>query len=1125
MPSLLKKSRDQLARVTLAARAKAEEAAMAALENLAVHERDPRAHMSPDQRQLRNRLRARGRALGDSLDPSRGTQEIARLVELVAYENWHRMLFTQFLAVNSLLISDDSMGNVPVTLNDCEELASSMGARDGFDLACRFASQMLPGVFRKDDPALEVTLAPNDRVALRGLLESLDEVIFRADDSLGWTYQFWQAQRKLEINDSGTEIGAEELPAVTQLFTEDYMVEFLLHNTLGAWWAGKHGPVTATSEAEARRQVALPTKDGAPALEWLFLRFVQDETTKTWLPAAGTFDGWQKATRELTVLDPCMGSGHFLAFVLPLLVRLRMEEEGLGVADAVAVTIRDNVHGLELDPRCTQIGAFNVALTAWKLGGFQTLPPLHIACSGLAPNIPEADWVALAGSNDKLRKGMERLYWLFDNAPVLGSLISPRAEKSDFLAAGFQELQPLLAKAIARETKDRKTYETAVTARGLAKAAELLSTDFTLVATNVPFLGRGDQPEPIKEYCERFFTDSKADLATSFLESILLRLQSEASVAVVIPRIWLTYTKYYERLRKKLLESHTWGILGTLGKRAFGEIDGERVDVVLLVLTRQLPKEDQHFCIIDASHEGNISAKRSVLQSGPPIIASQSHYLSQPGHVIVTDGPCLSTSSTKRLCDYAKVWEGLSRGDTGRFDRYFWEMPCIREPAWAPLLESATEPGPYGGSSTVFLWEEGRGAMALSDGSRVQGTDAWNKNTVFVSRSHLNAYLTNGAPHAQNGVAIVPHSSEWLMAVFTYCSSAEYRSEVRRLSPKLIKPTGALDKVPFDLDYWQERATHQYPRGLPRPFSQAPTQWLFDGLLKGSTSPLQVAVARLVGYQWPRQTGSIFPQCAAVGPDGAETFADEDGIVCLPALNKEQPAATRLRVMLGAVLGSYSEASLLANTGAKSKSIEEWLRDEFFEQHCRMFHNRPFIWHVWDGRKDGFSALVNYHRLDHNTLKKLTYSYLGDWIRQQRYDVREDKVGAAERLGAAQDLQAELVAILDGEAPYDIFVRWKPLSQQAIGWRPDLNDGVRLNIRPFLIAQDVDRKGAGVLRWKPNITWRKDDGKEPKRDKAHFPWFWCEKEPKPDPAGARKFVGYRWNSIHLSLAFKRASRK
>jgi hypothetical protein len=332
-------------------------------------------------------------------------------------------------------------------------------------------------------------------------------------------------------------------------------------------------------------------------------------------------------------------------------------------------------------------------------------------------------------------------------------------------------------------------------------------------------------------------------------------------------------------------------------------------------------------------------------------------------------------------------------------------------------------------------------------------------------------------------------------------------------------------KIPFDLARWESVAAELFPQGLPEPLSNDPTQWLFGGNPKGSDSSLHVAVARLVGYQWPRQAGLEFLDCPALGPDGLERLSDEDGIVCLPALNKEQPAATRLRSMLAAALGSYNESALLAEAEAKSKSLEDWLRDEFFEQHCKLFHNRPFIWHIWDGRKDGFAALVNYHRLDHNTLKKLTYSYLGDWIRQQQDDVRDDKAGAAERLGAAQELQAELAAILEGEAPYDIFVRWKPLSQQAIGWHPDLNDGVRLNIRPFLMAQDVGKKGAGVLRSKPNIKWDKDRGKEPKRDKADFPWFWCEAEPDQDPTGGREFAGHRWNDVHLTLARKRASRK
>jgi hypothetical protein len=150
--SLSKAHRKLLENTTAAARVLAESACRAALENLAVHEKEYRGHMSVDQRQLRNRLRARGKALGHPRDPRTGTQDIHHLTELAAYEHWHRLLFTRFLTENHLLITDEANGSQPITLEECEELAPELKARDGFDLACRFASLTLPGVFRRDDP-------------------------------------------------------------------------------------------------------------------------------------------------------------------------------------------------------------------------------------------------------------------------------------------------------------------------------------------------------------------------------------------------------------------------------------------------------------------------------------------------------------------------------------------------------------------------------------------------------------------------------------------------------------------------------------------------------------------------------------------------------------------------------------------------------------------------------------------------------------------------------------------------------------------------------------------------------------------------------------------------------------
>ena len=100
---------------------------------------------------------------------------------------------------------------------------------------------MLPQIFRVDDVLLEIEFAPEQRLALEKLLASLPRETFLADDSLGWVYQFWQTKKKEEVNKSGDKIDGRTLPAVTQLFTEDYMVQFLLHNTIGAWWCARHG--------------------------------------------------------------------------------------------------------------------------------------------------------------------------------------------------------------------------------------------------------------------------------------------------------------------------------------------------------------------------------------------------------------------------------------------------------------------------------------------------------------------------------------------------------------------------------------------------------------------------------------------------------------------------------------------------------------------------------------------------------------------------------------------------------------------------------------------------------------------------------------------------------------------
>ena len=1114
MPALESKLRKQLERVIIEAREVAEGAAVSSLQKRGVHEAKPYPHFNEAERKLRNKLRVRAKQKGDIRNDD-DTQSIDRIAQELGYEYWHRMLFARFLAENNLLMHPDG---IAVSLEECEELAqdAKSPAPNGFVLAARYASTMLPQIFRTDDVLLTVEFAPEHRLALERLLADLPQKVFLANDSLGWCYQFWQTQRKEEVNKSGNKIGADELPSVTQLFTEDYMVDFLLDNTLGAWWAGKVAEASnrwskCTSEEECRNLASLR---GCP---WKYLRFIQGKDDM-WAPAAGTFDGWPKSVKELKCLDPCMGSGHFVVAMFERLVALRLAEEKLDEAAAVSAVIQDNLFGLEIDPRCTQIAAFNLALAAWRRVGHSVLPAMNLACSGLAPNTEASDWLAIAGDNENLKNGMERLYRLFENAPVLGSLINPRLSSDDMYVADYHKLQPLLEKALAQETKDDTAHEMAVTARGLAKAAEILAGQFTLVATNVPYLGFGKQDDLLQAFCSDFHSDAEADLATCFLERCLAACSPTGVAACVTPQNWL-FLKDYKQFRKKLLNQNQWLFALRLGSGAFETITGEVVKASLVAIEKSAPRNDGSFFAADLSSSVTIDAKQHEMEHSSFNHLLQNDQLKNPNWV-VTSEPLTHGNLLQKV---ATAYEGAKTVDIERFRHFFWEFPDIIERQWWFHNSSPTGEGLISGCHYVSA-NRSRGSIFQKnievyeqDGKKVVawlcGSPCWKKMGVAVAwMNHLPASLYVGTVFDNSAAVIMPESEEHLSAIYCFITSGEYTREVRKINQKVQVAAGTLDQVPFDLAHWQKVAAEKYPQGLPKPFSSDPTQWLFNGHPKDSDQPLHVAAARLLGYQWPRQTGSSFPDCPELKPDGLETLADNDGIVCLPAVRTEESASDRLIDMLRKAYGKgWSDSllhKLLIDAGCKSDAtLDDWLQNQFFEQHFKLFHHRPFIWHIWDGRKDGFSALVNYHKLNHKTLENLTYSYLGDWITAQS---KSNKPGADLRLGAAQELQSKLKLILAGDSDFDIFVRWKPLQEQAIGWHPDLNDGVRMNIRPFIEAE--------ILRRTPNIKWTKDRGKEPQRDKADYPWFW----------DGNSFTGDRLNDIHLTIAEKhkaRASRK
>ena len=1128
--------RKRLERAIVDARVAAEFAARAALEALAVQPREPYQHMAEPERRLRRRLRTHARQLGDRRDAESGTQAIELLVQECAYEHWHGMLFARFLAENDLLIEPEMA--VPVTLEECDELAEAHGGTsrsgdegvDKWTLAVRFAHAMLPQVFRADLPVHEVRFAEEHRQRLEALVDGLPAEVFCATDALGWVYQFWQSQKKAEVNASETKIGAAELPAVTQLFTEPYMVSFLLDNSLGAWWAARRLTEadlnTAQSEAELRQRAAIP---GLP-LE--YLRFVREgDAGGPWRVAAGGFDSWPEDLAQLKVLDPCCGSGHFLTVAFAMLVPMRMALGGLPASEAVDAVLRQNLHGLEIDARCVEIAVFSLAMAAWRhpgAGGYRPLPGLNVACSGLSVGATKEQWAALATGRRNLRIAMNWLHDLFKDAPTLGSLLDPAGTEAAKLV-DWREISGLLTEALALRESDL-ARETALAASGLAKAAELLSQRYHLVATNVPYLARGKQSERLKQFCAGYRA-AKKDLATVFLERCLSLCEVGGTASLVLPQNWLFLTSY-KKLRERLLKRESWHLLARLGEHGFESSAAAGAFVALLTLSRRPPaslalrlmERDSGLsamCGLDVSMCDTASAKSVGLRSSP---LEQSHQLRQLDNpdarvVLALEGH----RSPQALRDLTNAYQGVASGDYARFGRLYWELPVVDGTEWVFQQSTADVTTHFSGREHVLRWSNGDGALANSPAARVQGLEAWGRLGVAAAQMRsLPVALHSASAFDNNCAAIIPWREEHLPAIWCFCSSPDYHEAVRRIDQKINVTNATLAKVPFDLDHWSAVASREYPNGLPKPYSNDPTQWVFHGHpchsvrwddsckrtirapARTDATVLQVAVARILGYRWPAEQDpdmelAVEQRECVRACEPLLALADGDGIVCIPAVRGEQPAADRLQAALAT---AYEDAwdegvrtQLLAD--ADATTLDDWLRNRFFEQHCKLFHNRPFIWHVWDGREDGFHALVNHHKLaapdgqGRRCLESLTYSYLGDWITRQQDAADREDPGAEDRLAAALALQKRLAAILIGEPPHDIFVRWKPLTEQPIGWEPDINDGIRLNIRPFMM-DDIPggKKGAGVLRTKPKVHWRKDRGKEPHQEHAQYPWFW-----------------------------------
>lgn len=382
-----------------------------------------------------------------------------------------------------------------------------------FIASCNAWHEHLPFMFEKIADYTEL-LIPDDLLGASSLRARVVDALEKDDcqdvEVIGWLYQFYIGEKKDAAMAKKSKYNTSEIPAVTQLFTPHWIVRYLVENSLGRIWMASR-PASKLRES--------------------MKYYVEHDDATTPITVS--------SVEELTLLDPCCGSGHMLTYAYDLLEKI-YEEEGYPKSDIPGLILEKNLFGCDLDERAVSLAAFALTMKA-------RLSHRRFFRKAARPNIVEL----LAYDDDR-----------FANIKDLGSLI---------------RLKPSTTKL------DEGVF--AYSNREFTLQERILGGDFHCVVTNPPYMGGKGMNTVLADFVKKQYPDSKADLFACFIERSLDLTKTGGYAAAVTMHSWM-FLSSYEALRVKLLENHQIDTLVHLGARAFEEIGGEVVQTVAFVLQK-----------------------------------------------------------------------------------------------------------------------------------------------------------------------------------------------------------------------------------------------------------------------------------------------------------------------------------------------------------------------------------------------------------------------------------------------------------------------------------------------------------------------------------------------------------
>ena len=573
---------------------------------------------------------------------------------------------------------------------------------------CNALNKILPGMFQKIADYTELLL-PDNLLREGSVIQQMIELIPEDDwkdavQIIGWLYQYYNSEKKDDVFAAlkkNVKITKENIPAATQLFTPDWIVRYMVENSLGRLWLEGHPDV---------KEQLLPTEeeqstyaDGNRESEdtkWHYYLEEAEQEPEVQEQLAEIRKEYATLTpNQLKVIDPCSGSGHILAYMFDVLMKI-YESYGYTTREAVASIVENNLYGLDIDDRAAQLAYFAVMMKARQYDRrfFSRGIQPHVYAIVESNHVDKFAVNYFCNGDMKLTAAMDTIIKELHDAKEYGSIVTVTPQDWSVLYDRFAEITVDIN--MSRDTALRELLP-------LVQVAEALSQKYDVVVTNPPYMGSSGMSAKLSDYVKKNYPDSKSNLFAVFIEHCGYMAKKNGYQAMITQQVWM-FIAGYERLREKLLSRRVVNMLH-LGARAFNEIPGEVVQTASFILNLSYISEYSGMYCKLLTGKSEAEKEKEFFNPKQRFSTKQAIFSGIPRTEYiywVSDALFHAFTHYKKVRDYFTVRNGLTTGDNNRFLRLWFE---IRKEnigrKWFPCNKGGTFRRWYGNKDYLIDWE------------------------------------------------------------------------------------------------------------------------------------------------------------------------------------------------------------------------------------------------------------------------------------------------------------------------------------------------------------------------------------------------------------------------------------